>query len=161
MLAACQLRGHVSQPVAGAGARIAVAASTRGSSVSGARGRGSSLSSRSRRRSRSTGSMLSCQLLFEGLAAPVNVAFHFRERHAQLLGDVLIRQLFEVEEHERDTLVIRKSAKGSLDAFRALHSFHSLALVGTRRDPRDAVLEARARVVALHLAEEPPPRSVA
>src|SRR5437660_1199322 len=148
----CHPRGQVNHARAyhGRRAHSCTAAMTRGSSVCGACGMGSCcrfLPTTIASVSGSAGCMVG-QQFSQGLAAPMDIDFHFGQRHAKSVGDVLVARFFKMEEHERHALVIGKAAE------RLLQPLAPIGIVHVRR-----TLNRRLEFFAgggLELAEEPP-----
>ena len=51
----------------------------------------------------------------EGFAAAEDVGLHLAERGAKFLGDRVVGQVLEVEEHERHALVVGQLVEGALE----------------------------------------------
>src|SRR5215471_10838593 len=103
-------------------ARASTACMTRGSSVCGERGSGSCRSWPSTIRASS--SSLSRSIVRhqppQCLARAVNVRLDLRERHAERPRDLVVAELFEMEEDERNALRVRQTVNRLLEPHTAI-----------------------------------------
>jgi len=101
----------------------------------------------------------SCQRFRQGRPRPLDVGLHFRKRQVQMARNLLVRHVFEVKEHQRQTLVLRKSPKGFLDQHAAAVGVDTRCSCVSDRELRQKLILAR--ILSAQLGEEPPAPAIA